>query len=759
MRLAGDLHGRSYVEFGKYRNCGRKTLAELRELVQQLQAGSGEAITFEFTAEPANPYLLLIAPEARDLKFTELPVSVRLGNVLQAFGFQTLGELDRRDERDLLGVRNCGRATIRELRELLRRGAAGDFSPESSGDLMTCLLQVARGIDAGLQVASARNRKIFEQRLAGDEGNPRTLEDVSADFAMTRERVRQIVKKMMIQVRQAGGPPLARALETVSRECEQRVCPLTPALCSHWLGEAAASLQRDPGFYVRVLDVMAPAIPAWVPGSTREGADDLEIEAVITALEKWLRQSSSQPSASEALAFLQTQTRLKNLSAGTLLAALRRARKIIVDFPEPERATLRLRRLRIGDFALPVLSDSTEPLTPEVIIARAKERFGIDAIVVSERSAGNSLITDQGFFLLGPRAFGLKKHFRAPERKQSALRTEFEKILSGKGRPVSTIEAIDAGLIEVPAGVNSYELAQILREDVRFIDLGRHLFALTAWGIQEREYIKDLLPRVFAEAGHALTVEQALERLTRLRSVSATGLSNIVRTHPGIRAFGFGYYGLQEWGSRETEVILRNRSVIERTVRRSELPTSFSALCQLFGVDPADEHGALLWKTCARSEKLRRAPDEFSPDTLILHKAISLELALSAVMRALARPFPAYELQWELTAKYGEIFAHIELPKIEERLARSPRFLRNATSEFLLDVDFELEDFDVDALRAATLKSLKESRDIAACDELIERLEREGFDLEDLSVDMLALILRGSDSLQEVGNRRFRAKE
>ena len=53
-------------------------------------------------------------------------------------------------------------------------------------------------------------------------------------------------------------------------------------------------------------------------------------------------------------------------------------------------------------------------------------------------------------------------------------------------------------------------------------------------------------------------------------------------------------------------------------------------------------------------------------------------------------------------------------------------FLSNAEGEFLLDIDFDLEDFDVDALRAATIKTLSESRDIADCSELIERLELQG---------------------------------
>ncbi len=638
VRLVGDLHGRSYVELGKYRNCGRKTLAELGELVRQLQVGTGDAIPAEFSAEPANPHLLIVAPEARDLKVSELPVSVRLDNVLGECGCKILGDLDRRDERELLGVKNCGRKTIRELRDLLRRSAAGEFSPESGGNLVTCLRQLISAVDAGLCGASTRNREIFEERLGGNEGDPRTLEDVGTEFKMTRERVRQIVKKMAGQVRQAGGPRLARALETVARECEQRVCPLTPEVCEHWLGDAAASLERNPGFYVRVLDIMAPDIPAWAPGSTREGADDPEIEAVTAAIETWLRQGGGQPSAAEALAALNAQRRFRNLRAGTLLAAIRRARRIIVDFPEPERAMLRLRRLRIADFARSVLSESSEPLTPEDIVARAKEKFGADAIVVTGRSAANSLTPDQGFYLLHPRALGLRSHFRATESTMPVLRNRFEQLLRAENRPLSTIEAIDHARIEAPAGVNSYELAQILREDARFIDLGRHLFALTEWGIQEREYIKDLLPRVFAEAGRVLTIEQALGRLTRLRSASPTGLSDIVRRHPKIRAFGFGYFGLKEWSNLETEVILRDRAAVESAVRRSEFPVTFSALCDLFTVDSASARGELLWKTCAGSEKLRRAPDRLGPDTLLLHKTVSVELALSAVMSRFGPP-------------------------------------------------------------------------------------------------------------------------
>ena len=73
-------------------------------------------------------------------------------------------------------------------------------------------------------------------------------------------------------------------------------------------------------------------------------------------------------------------------------------------------------------------------------------------------------------------------------------------------------------------------------------------------------------------------------------------------------------------------------------------------------------------------------------------------------------------------------------------------------------MDFDLADFDLEALRTASVKMLAESRDIAACDELIDRLEMQGFELDELSTDMLAFILRGAEGLQEVGHQRFRAR-
>ncbi len=246
--------------------------------------------------------------------------------------------------------------------------------------------------------------------------------------------------------------------------------------------------------------------------------------------------------------------------------------------------------------------------------------------------------------------------------------------------------------------------------------------------------------------------------MTRMRSVSPNSIANTLQKHPSVRSFGFGYYGLTSWGTNEARVMLIDRTAVESAVRRATPPITFKALCEVFGIRNHREDEGSLWKTCVSSSKLRIAPDKQSAHTLLLHKAVSIESALATISRESKRPTPAYELEWELAAKFGALFSHVGLSEIEQRLIKDPRFLQNPAGEFLLDSQVDLEDFDVEAIRFTTIRSLAESADVVSASDLIERLEEQGFDVSNLSADILASVLRGTPELQEVGNRRFRAR-
>src|ERR1700738_3016004 len=72
MYLLGDLNGKSYSQFSGFRNCGRKTLSELHDLVREIQAGhSQHAIDTENAWQ--DPNIICTTTVERDLVLEELP--------------------------------------------------------------------------------------------------------------------------------------------------------------------------------------------------------------------------------------------------------------------------------------------------------------------------------------------------------------------------------------------------------------------------------------------------------------------------------------------------------------------------------------------------------------------------------------------------------------------------------------------------------------------------------------------------------------
>jgi len=56
-------------------------------------------------------------------------------------------------------------------------------------------------VDGLIAVLDSREKKIISQRFGLDGGQPKTLEDVSKDFGVTRERIRQLQNIALAKLR------------------------------------------------------------------------------------------------------------------------------------------------------------------------------------------------------------------------------------------------------------------------------------------------------------------------------------------------------------------------------------------------------------------------------------------------------------------------------------------------------------------------------------------------------------------------------
>jgi len=755
IKLLGDLHGLNLAYFLKLDNCGKRTVTEIADFVRSVQTGANRNVASAY--QPISGRVFSIAPNAAKLSVRELPTSVRLSRILAKKGIETIGQLNGIAVYDLLAEKNCGRKTVVELVDLLCRSAKGEYQIDQYPKEGSYHWSAVHLIDKIFQKSPSRNERILLLRFGGCGCEPLTLEEVGINFKLTRERVRQVVEKSITRIRKASGPKMSHFLRQIAAGCEEKVCPLTEELLQFCLGEHAVKCRFPMAFYIRLLYELNPSIPVWPKGQYGRCGDDDISYAIMSELEHVLGETNHCLSLKDAFAKLCSQ-KFPKLNVAEFLSSLRTCTFLKVEFKQPDQPKVSLGRLRAADLAKAALQSSDKPLTPEEILQQAGKLFTSDLLERSPRGLGNCLTLRQGFYLLGPRAYGLRKHFHLSDKDWPQVKADFIQMLKKANCPVSTHYFLNEWRDKWGTATNSYELAQILREDEQFVNLGRKLFALADWGVEERPYIKDLVTKILTDSGHLMTTTEIFERLKSFRSVSGGVTAKVLRGHPLVRDYGFGHFGLRSWNEAPKSEIVSSTVVVERIIRRADPPLTMKCLCEIVNIPANGQLAAKLWETCRLLKLVIRKPDKCSPETVLLHKKCSLERALVAIARQTDRPLPVYEIQWELNKYFGYLFGKRSLDEIKRCLGYSPMFVRDAEDNFILEVHLDRMGFDTAGIRDACFGILSQANEIVGCEDLLERLEAEGEGINDLSPEILAAMLRGGDEFEEVGRSRFRAK-
>ncbi len=744
------------------KNLGQNTLIEIREalLARGITAQASADDAEENSAQAQTPVrrasLLFIPQSARGRAIKDLPMSVRLEHVLEKRGCRLLGDLNGRSLEEIIKSKNCGRHTVNELVTLVQRIQAGEFDgrSETEGSREERLINFIDDLVMGMPL---RERGIVLMRYGADGSDPGTLQEIGSKYEITRERVRQILQRIGRQIHKAVSLRFDNLLPDMAVEHLAAMRPLSPEFLSHSLGAFSSRVKFCLPFYIRIFHELAPSLPAWAEGQKTAARSQREIQ-ITKALRELLTGDVSSKPLDQVFALLKASRKVPQLKPAEFLEALRQSESLPVDFISPERPTIKLSNLRTRDWVTHVLSQAAGPFTPEQIIERATTLLGDRFTPPSPFGLANKLKPKDGFYLLDRRAFGLRQHFRLPLRLWRKVRSDYERLLKKENRPISTSEVCNERMFDWVALTNAYEIAQLLREDDRFTDLGRFLFALREWGIEEREYVNDLIPRVLANAGHPMIGTAICEELQRFRSITPTSMASVLRGNAEVRDYGFGYYGLKAWGDTSKKFLVSEKRLVNRIIGRSEPPFSFGQLCSVLEISEDDPLVDRLWKTVQSLPKVRCQPNEKGVDTVLSHDSWSLERALSSLLTQASRALPPYEIQWELGDRFGPAFAGRSLSDVERALERNALFVRNTAGAYMLDHQLEAHLPDFANFRDACFEILSNCNEIVGCEDILERIRAEGIDIKNVSTSMLASILRGDESFEEVGSQRFRAK-
>jgi hypothetical protein len=415
IRVLGDLHGCKLDDFAWQRNCGYKTLHELHALVRQAHSSAEQTREPEAgSLVPRNNVSLVVPGSISQLRFAELPITRRLTNFVRLIGLRTLGDLNGRSAFELLRCKNCGWRTVVEIAQLIERAISGEFD-EAQIEESARLTELLRLLEEGMAKLSPRDKHLLLARIGGEDVPPSTLEEIGEQHALTRARVHQILGKTLSTLKKTWGPRVPRLLEAVKQRCLSNVCPLTPALLGQSIGESQTTLQLSPKAQVRLIGALDEEVPCWPNQHDGVGGIDGSTRRFDLDLAKLACNANGCIAVADAYRKLTSQRqRYNRLKVGKFLGMLRRVRRTLVEFDDPQRPVIRLRRLSATDVATDILEQSDEPLTAEEIRSRAIQTFGTKIILCEAGAIANALSANRDVFLIEPGLYGIRKHFKLP---------------------------------------------------------------------------------------------------------------------------------------------------------------------------------------------------------------------------------------------------------------------------------------------------------------------------------------------------------
>lgn len=430
--------------------------------------------------EPARGARLSVPERVSHLSPFEFPSSARLEGLFRRKGITRLGQLQGVPLEELRNFGNCGPRTIAELVHLLERIVAGDYTIPENPLAPESLALLLKKLDETISDLPAREREILLLRIGLTKtGRSWTLRKVGDKFDLTRERVRQIMELILPHIRKSGGPGLAIQLRAIASVCVTKVCPLTPGLLSKWLQGAKSAGQHPLPVYVRLLGELHPEIPAWPAGQEyRTDPRPGQQEVAMRALRHILQQGEWRLPLKTAYKRTTTQADLRGLSVVDFVAGLKHARGLAVEFPKPDQPHVRLRWMAATKAVASILEATRRPLTLKEIISRLKSVFGAEMGDWSLGSVRRAL-TLEGYCLARGR-FGLRHHFRLSVPLSRKACADVYALLQNQNAPISPFRVVSSRQFKWTANTNGYELAEVLREDNRFVEVRRFHFDLAS---------------------------------------------------------------------------------------------------------------------------------------------------------------------------------------------------------------------------------------------------------------------------------------
>jgi hypothetical protein len=748
-RQFGDLHGLSFGEFRAFRNCGKKTVNELRGIVnmaQQVQQSPNGGFVSTTNNVPVQGGCFFIAENAYELNPFELPLTARLERVLEKKGIIRLGDLHGVSVSEFRRLRNCGGKTVAELIRLLEGAAEGKFSFPLDQKVETRLF--AEHLDAylGQLEAFARNAVLF--RYGATLPSPLTLEAVGRKLYVTRERVRQVCALVFQKLMRAYGlkmRQLGAEMDLISR-AEQR--PI------EWRDIAFKERRyayREK-FYCRALKEVFPELSV-------AGIKEWNARQVLMAYGREIKEIEQKAELllgnyTVEQAYQDFSLKFGNVNLVEFDEMLIQSGRLRIQHGKKNGAVIYPRLLNRLNFLRGILERSTKPLSSRKIHTEFKAMHIVHGFknYPGVRRIHSLLSETPGIFYFGKSTFGLEKHLHVNCTHWPTLVREFEGCLRQNQKPTSTNEFLKFHR-EWGDELTAQELADILRQVGGLTDLGRQLFALPEWRLSKREKIVDIIRQALTSASTPLSEEHLIEAVTHRRSAFIQTFAGYLEKIPEMFRYGGGYCGLTPPSENIYEFLFGQEHFFDNVLRRRQPPILVENLWCEFGFESTHtpiqraRDASTAWKTI----RLLSQHDGIE----VFHTGWSIRRLLVGIIRSASHPMSRHEVEWEIKERYTGVLKDLNEKRMRELLKYDPLFIEDAAGNLMCSDSLDKIVPQVDELSERAVEIVVKLNRVAPSEDILDRLQAEGFETKEITEDILAMLLRQSPYVKEVGHGWF----
>ena len=221
------------------------------------------------------------------------------------------------------------------------RAASGDFDASNieKPGAPAALLNL---IEAAITKLPDRDRNFVLARVGAGRKRHHTLEQLGQRYGITRERVRVILEKLFALIRRSYGPRIPQLLECVRRRCISNICPLTPELLHQWARQFRSRIELLPKAHVRIISSLDERIPYWPNGHEPSIQNDETVRRLGVSLARVVRKAGGPITLGTAYRNLKGQRHYSQLRVPAFLRTLRNARRVRIQFDDPQRPVIRL---------------------------------------------------------------------------------------------------------------------------------------------------------------------------------------------------------------------------------------------------------------------------------------------------------------------------------------------------------------------------------------------------------------------------------